>query len=223
MLYLVPTPIGNLADITYRAVTLLKSVDHILAEDTRQSGKLLQQYEISVGLSSFHSHNEHQRLPQIIDHLQQGQTMALISDAGTPGISDPGFLLVRACIENDIPVVSLPGPSAFITALVASGLPCDRFSFEGFLPHKKGRASKWEKLAAREETIIFYESPYRILKFLKECVTYCGPDRRICIARELTKIHEEYIRGSVAEVLSELSQRPSIKGEFVIILAGSHI
>lgn len=221
MLYLVPTPIGNLADFTFRGISVLKEVDHILAEDTRQSSRLLRHYEITTTCSSFHSHNEHRRLTTLIEEMTNGKSMALISDAGTPGISDPGFLLVRACIEADIPVVSLPGPSAFVTALVGSGLPCDRFFFEGFLPHKKGRATKWQKLSQCEDTMIFYESPYRIVKFLNECIENCGPNRMICVAREISKIHEEYIRGTVSEVHADLSTRPSIKGEFVIILSGA--
>lgn len=220
MLYLVPTPIGNLGDITVRAIEVLKTVDYILAEDTRKTQILLRHYEIDARTTSYHQHNEKKKLHAVLTHLKEGRHVALVSDAGMPGISDPGFLLVRACTEEGIVVSSLPGPNALTPALVASGLPSDQFYFAGFLPHKKGRNKKWEDLATREETIIVYESPYRIEKFLRECITYLGPDRLICIARELTKIHEEYIRGSVSEVHTILEERDSIKGEIVVVVAG---
>lgn len=220
MLYLVPTPIGNLEDITVRAIEVLKSVDYILAEDTRKTQILLRHYEIDARTTSYHQHNEKKKLKAVLTHLKEGKNVALVSDAGMPGISDPGFLLVRACTEEDIIVSSLPGPNALTAALVASGLPSDQFYFAGFLPHKKGRRKKWENLATREETIIAYESPYRIEKFLMECETYVGADRLICIARELTKIHEEYIRGTVGEVKAILDDRDSIKGEMVVVIAG---
>ncbi|WP_236975708.1 16S rRNA (cytidine(1402)-2'-O)-methyltransferase [Membranihabitans maritimus] len=221
MLYLVPTPIGNLSDITYRAVEVLKSVDYILAEDTRQSGKLMKEYGIVTPSFSFHIHNEHHKLPSIIEDLKSGKQIALVSDAGSPGISDPGYLLVRECVREDIDVSGLPGPTALITALITSGIPCDRFTFEGFLPHKKGRQSKWKEISERQETTVLYESPHRIKKCIKEAYTACGPGRQICIAREITKIHEEYIRGTVETVIKEIENRKNIKGEIVIILAGA--
>jgi len=220
MLYLVPTPIGNLEDITVRAIELLKSVDYILAEDTRKTQILLRHYKIDARTTSYHQHNEKKKLKAVLTHLREGKNVALVSDAGMPGISDPGFLLVRACTEEGIVVSSLPGPNALTAALVASGLPSEQFYFAGFLPHKKGRKTKWENLAEREETIIAYESPYRIEKFMMECESYIGSDRLICIARELTKIHEEYIRGTVTEVKAILEERDSIKGEMVVIIAG---
>jgi len=220
MLYLVPTPIGNLGDITVRAIEVLKSVDYILAEDTRKTQILLRHYEINAHTTSYHQHNEKKKLNAVLTHLKEGKQVALVSDAGMPGISDPGFLLVRACAEEGVVVSSLPGPNALTAALVASGLPSDQFYFAGFLPHKKGRKKKWEDLATREETMIVYESPYRIEKFIRECEVYFGPDRLICIARELTKIHEEYIRGTVSEVPVILEGRDSIKGEMVVVMAG---
>ena len=220
MLYLVPTPIGNLEDITVRAIEVLKSVDYILAEDTRKTQILLRHYEIDARTTSYHQHNEKKKLKAVLTHLREGKEVALVSDAGMPGISDPGFLLVRACTAEDIVVSSLPGPNALTAALVASGLPSDQFYFAGFLPHKKGRKTKWEELAERDETIIAYESPYRIEKFLRECESYIGADRLICIAREMTKIHEEFIRGTVSEVKELMEERDSIKGEMVVVLAG---
>lgn len=220
MLYLVPTPIGNLGDITVRAIEVLKSVDYILAEDTRKTQILLRHYEINAHTTSYHQHNEKKKLNAVLTHLKEGKQVALVSDAGMPGISDTGFLLVRACAEEGVVVSSLPGPNALTAALVASGLPSDQFYFAGFLPHKKGRKKKWEDLATREETMIVYESPYRIEKFIRECEVYFGPDRLICIARELTKIHEEYIRGTVSEVQVILEERDSIKGEMVVVMAG---
>lgn len=219
MLYLVPTPIGNLEDITLRALRILKQVDTILAEDTRQSGKLLKHFEIDKPLMAFHQHNEHKSLQKVIDMLKSGRDLALVSDAGSPGISDPGFLLVRECVKQNVEVQSLPGATAFVPALVNSGLPCDRFAFEGFLPHKKGRQKRWEALVDESRTMVFYESPYRIQKFLSEAKEHVGEDRLITISRELTKVHEETLRGSVSELFSHFSERTP-KGEFVVILAG---
>src|SRR5690554_5293830 len=192
-LYLVPTPIGNLQDFTYRAVEVLNTVDLILAEDTRTSSKLLKHYNISKPLTAFHQHNEHKSLDKIIDKLNSGETFALVSDAGTPGISDPGFLLVRACMEADIQVECLPGATALIPALVKSGLPSDRFVFEGFLPHKKGRKTRIESFIDEQRTIVLYESPYRLLKTLEQLAEALGPDRKASVSRELTKMHEETI------------------------------
>jgi 16S rRNA (cytidine1402-2'-O)-methyltransferase len=218
-LYLVPTPIGNLEDITLRAITVLKEVDLILAEDTRTSGKLLQHFEIATQMHSHHMHNEHKTVDNIIKRLQNDETIALISDAGTPAISDPGFLLTRACVENDIEVECLPGATAFVPALVNSGLPNDRFVFEGFLPVKKGRQTRLEFLAEETRTMIFYESPHKLLKTLGDFTTYFGIDRPVSVSRELTKMYEETIRGTVAEVLEHYTQKPP-KGELVIIVAG---
>ncbi len=217
-LSLIPTPIGNMEDISQRSIDSLKNVDVIYCEDTRVTSKLLQKLDIQNKLVSFHAHNEHQKLEQIIDFLQGGAHAGLVSDAGTPGISDPGYLLVRACIEQHIAVEVLPGPVAFIPALVASGLPCDKFYFEGFLPHKKGRKTRMEFLASMPCTVVLYESPHRINKCVEEIVNYIGPNRNICIARELTKVYEEYIRGTATEVLSELNSRPKLKGEIVVII-----
>lgn len=222
MLYLVPTPIGNLEDITVRAIEVLKSVDYILAEDTRKTQILLRHYSIDARTTSYHQYNEKKKLNAVLDHLREGKKVALVSDAGMPGISDPGFLLVRACTEAEIVVSSLPGPNALTAALVSSGLPSDHFYFAGFLPHKKGRNKKWEDLAGRDETIVVYESPYRVDKFLMECERYMGPDRRICIARELTKIHEEYIRGTVSGIRAQLEEREALKGEMVIVISGKN-
>ncbi len=217
-LYLVPTPIGNIADMTFRAVEVLKSVDLILAEDTRTSGYLLKQYEISTPTQSFHAHNEHKKSEKIIDQLKQGTSIAQISDAGTPGISDPGFLLIREALANDIPVDSLPGATAFLPALIKSGFPCDRFIFEGFLPHKKGRKGRIEALKDEKRTSIFYESPHRLLKTLK-LFHEILEERRISVSRELTKKFEETKTGKIEEVLDYFSSK-SIKGEFVIVLKG---
>ncbi len=221
MLYLVPTPIGNLQDITLRALEVLKKVDLILAEDTRTSSKLLNHYGIQKPLTPFHQHNEHQVLQHIITQLENGKMMALITDAGTPGISDPGFLLVRECISAGIKVECLPGATAFVPALVNSGLPSDRFCFEGFLPLKKGRHSLLTELAEEERTLILYESPVRLLKTLNDLVKYFGHDRRCCVSRELTKVYEENIRGTLQEVLHHFSEK-TVKGEIVIILAGKN-
>ena len=220
-LYLVPTPIGNLADITYRAVEILQSVDLILAEDTRTSGKLLKKYEIKAKLKSFHIHNEHKTLASIIEQLNTGVIMALISDAGTPGISDPGYLLVKEALAAGINLEALPGATAFVPALVKSGFPTDRFVFEGFLPHKKGRQTRLKGLIEESRTIIFYESPHRLIKLLGQLGENFGLDRQISVSRELTKLHEETTNGTVAEVLAYYAER-AIKGELVVVVAGNN-
>lgn len=219
MLYIVPTPIGNLEDITFRAIRILKEVDLILAEDTRTSKKLLQHYEIQTALKSYHAHNEHASVDYILQQLQSGITIALISDAGTPGISDPGFLLTRACVQNDIKVECLPGATSFVPALVASGLPCDKFYFEGFLPHKKGRQTRLIYLAELPYTFILFESPHRLLKCLKQLEEFCGKERMACVARELTKLHEEIKTGTVESLHAHFSEK-KIKGEIVIVVSG---
>jgi len=218
-LKLIPTPIGNLEDITLRAIRELKEAEIIFAEDTRTSQKLLQHLGIDKKLFPFHAHNEHKTLEHAVKQIAEVQKAALISDAGTPAISDPGFLLVRACIESNIPVTCLPGPTAFVPALVASGFPCDSFIFEGFLPHKKGRQTAWQKIAAEERTIILYESPHRLNKFLEEALTFCGAERKICVAREISKMFEEYVRGTVAEAQNHF-QKHEPRGEIVVVLAG---
>ena len=218
-LYIVPTPIGNLEDMTFRAIRILKEADLILAEDTRTSGKLLKHYEIGTHMHSHHMHNEHKTVENIISRLKSGETIALISDAGTPAISDPGFLLTRACVENHIDVECLPGSTAFVPALVNSGLPNDRFVFEGFLPEKKGRQTRYLALADEIRTMIFYVSPHKLIKTLGEFATYFGEDRQLCVSRELSKLHEENIRGSVNEVLSHYENKPP-KGEIVVVVAG---
>jgi 16S rRNA (cytidine1402-2'-O)-methyltransferase len=219
-LFLVPTPIGNLRDITFRAVEILNTVDLILAEDTRQARKLLNHYNIKTPLQSHHMFNEHKNVESVCSKILSGQTMALISDAGTPGISDPGFLLVRTCVEKDIPVETLPGPTALIPALVNSGLPCDRFCFEGFLPPKKGRNKRLAGLANETRTMVFYESPYRLVRTLDELAIHFGSDRDACVSRELSKLFEENIRGTLA-FLSEYYTNKPPKGEIVIIVAGT--
>jgi 16S rRNA (cytidine1402-2'-O)-methyltransferase len=218
-LYLVPTPIGNLEDITLRAIRILKEVDLILAEDTRTSGKLLQHFDITTQMHSHHMHNEHKSIANLISKLKGGATLALISDAGTPAISDPGFLLTRACLENDIAVECLPGATAFVPALVNSGLPNDKFVFEGFLPVKKGRQTRLKLLAEESRTIIFYESPHKLLKTLSNFVAYFGADRPLAVSRELTKLYEETVRGTAAEVLKYYTEKPP-KGEIVIVVGG---
>lgn len=220
MLYLVPTPIGNLKDITLRALEVLKDCDAILCEDTRTSGKLLHHYQIKKALYAFHQHNEHKVLQNVIDQLQAGKTLALITDAGTPGISDPAFLLVRACVANDIKVETLPGATALIPALVNSGLPINRFCFEGFLPLKKGRQTLLKKLAGEERTIVLYESPMRLVKTLNELATYLGAERECAVSRELSKMHEETRRGPLSEVMQYFSDK-KVKGEIVIVIAGN--
>ena len=218
-LFLVPTPIGNLEDMTLRAIRVLKEVSLILAEDTRTSGKLLQHFEIATPMKSYHMHNEHTMVDYLIGRLKNNETMALISDAGTPGISDPGFLLVRACVENQIEVDCLPGATAFVPALVNSGLPNDKFVFEGFLPVKKGRQTRLKVLAEEPRTIIFYESPHKLLKTLTNLVEYFGADRPLAVSRELTKLYEETVRGTAEELLRHFTEKPP-KGEIVIIVGG---
>lgn len=218
-LYIVPTPIGNLNDITLRALQVLKDVDYILAEDTRQTSKLLNHFEIEKKLVSYHQHNEHKSIDRIIEDLKQDITVAVVSDAGTPGISDPGFLIVRACIKNEIAVECLPGATAFVPALVNSGFPCDKFVFEGFLPHKKGRQTRLTLLKEETRTIVFYESTHRLLKTLTQFAEFFGEDRQVSVSRELTKMHEENIRGTVKEVI-EYYKTHVIKGEIVIIVYG---
>ena len=218
-LYLVPTPIGNLEDITLRAVRILKEVDGILAEDTRTSGNLLRHLEISKPMTAFHIRNEHQVVERIADRIAAGETLALVTDAGTPAISDPGFLLVRECVGRGIEVECLPGPTAFVPALVNSGLPAEKFIFEGFLPHKKGRQTKLRAVAEYPYTTILYESPFRLLKTLQQLAEVCGAERQVSVSRELTKLHEENVRGTLAEVIAHFSKK-EIKGEIVIVLEG---
>ena len=219
-LILIPTPIGNLEDITLRAIRILGSAQVIFAEDTRVTKRLLSHLNISNTVVSFHSQNEHRLLDRVIEKIQEVETAVLVSDAGTPGISDPGFLLVRACIEAGISVECLPGPSAFVPALVASGLPCDKFVFEGFLPHKKGRQTRLTILSKESRTIVLYESPHRLIKCLGQIVEYFGADRKICVCREITKFYEEFARGTAQEVLLHFQQK-EVKGEIVIIIGGN--
>lgn len=218
-LYLVPTPIGNLEDMTFRAIKVLKEVDLILAEDTRTSAKLLKHFEIGTQMHSHHMHNEHQTIEHILQKLEQGQHIALISDAGTPAISDPGFLLTRACVDKNIAVECLPGATAFVPALVNSGLPNDKFVFEGFLPDKKGRQTRFLALQEENRTMIFYVSPHKLLKTLADFVSYFGSDRPVSVSRELTKLHEETVRGTAEEVLKHFENKPA-KGEIVVIVGG---
>lgn len=220
MLYIVPTPIGNLEDITLRAIRILKEVDLILAEDTRTSKKLLTHYEIETPLRSYHAHNEHAITNSIIQQLASGQIIALISDAGTPGISDPGFMLTRACMEENIPVQCLPGATAFVPALVNSGLPCDKFHFEGFLPHKKGRQTRLKYLCELPYTFILYESPHRLVKCLKQLAEFCGEERLACICRELTKMHEESVTKSLTKLINYFDTEKKVRGEIVIVVEG---
>ena len=219
MLYIVPTPVGNLEDMTLRAIRVLKEADLILAEDTRTTSVLLKHYDIQGRLQSHHKYNEHQTVELVKERIQAGLTVALVSDAGTPGISDPGFLLARTCAEAGIPIQTLPGATACIPAVVSSGLPCDRFCFEGFLPQKKGRQTRLRQLAEETRTMIFYESPYRLVKTLQQLAEYFGPDRPCSVAREISKIHEEHRRGSLAEVAAWYAAHEP-KGEIVIIVAG---
>ncbi len=218
-LILVPTPIGNLGDLSLRAVETLKSVDCILAEDTRKTGILLKRYDIVNNLSPYHQHNEHKVVESLAGKITRGETLALVTDAGTPGISDPGFLLVRECIKNNIQVECLPGPVAFIPALVNSGLPCERFCFEGFLPHKKGRKRRIVELINERRTMVFYESPFRLIKMLKEFAEVFGLERQASVSRELTKIYEETVRGTLEELQNHFQNNP-IKGEIVVIISG---
>ena len=218
-LYIVPTPVGNLEDITLRALRVLKEADCILAEDTRTSGILLKHYDIKAKLQPHHKFNEHKTIESIAQRIKGGENIALISDAGTPGISDPGFLLSRQCAKEGVEVECLPGATAFVPAIVASGLPCDRFCFEGFLPQKKGRVSRLTELSSEERTIIFYESPYRIVKLLTQIAEIFGNERECAVCREISKLHEEIVRGSVEEVLAHFSTHEP-KGEFVVVVAG---
>ena len=218
-LYVVPTPVGNLEDMTFRAIRVLKEVDLILAEDTRTSGILLKHFGIQQHLLSHHKFNEHGTSASVVERLQAGQTVALVSDAGTPGISDPGFFLVREAVKAGVEVQTLPGATAFVPALVSSGLPCDRFCFEGFLPQKKGRQTKLQSLADEERTMVFYESPYRVLKTLQQFCDVFGADRHVSVCREISKVHEESVRGTLAEVIAHFQEQPP-RGEFVIVLAG---
>jgi 16S rRNA (cytidine1402-2'-O)-methyltransferase len=218
-LYVVPTPVGNLDDITFRAIRILKEVDFILAEDTRTSGILLKHFEIKNTMMSHHKFNEHKTVENVINRIRAGETAALISDAGTPGISDPGFLIVRECIRNGVDVECLPGATAFVPALVASGLPNDRFCFEGFLPQKKGRMTRLKSLADESRTMIFYESPHRLLKALTQFAGYFGAERQATVSREISKLHEETVRGSLGELIEHFT-RIDPRGEIVIIIAG---
>jgi 16S rRNA (cytidine1402-2'-O)-methyltransferase len=220
LLYLVPSPIGNLQDISFRALDVLKKADLILAEDTRNSLKLLNHYQIIKPLTPYHQHNEHKVLRHLVDQMLQGKVMAMLTDAGTPGISDPAFLLVRECIQVNIRVECLPGATAFVPALVDSGLPMNRFCFEGFLPVKKGRQSLLKKLATEERTLVFYESPLRLIKTLEEFTGYFGPSRKCSVSRELSKMYEENIRGSLEEVLAHFREK-GVKGEIVIVVEGN--
>ncbi len=218
-LYIVPTPIGNLEDMTFRAIRILKEADLILAEDTRTSGKLLKHYEISTHMHSHHMHNEHKTVENIVSRIQAGENIALISDAGTPAISDPGFLLTRACVEHKIEVECLPGATAFVPALVNSALPNDKFVFEGFMPDKKGRQTRYLALAEEARTMILYVSPHKLVKTLTEFKTYFGDDRPVCVCRELSKMHEENVRGTVVEVLAHFT-KIAPRGEIVVVVGG---
>ena len=220
MLYLVPTPIGNLEDITLRAIRILKEVDLILAEDTRTSKKLLLHHGIETPLRSYHAHNEHAVISSIIEQLQNGQTLALITDAGTPGISDPGFLVARECVKADIKVECLPGATAFVPALVASGLPCDKFFFEGFLPHKKGRQTRLKYLCELPTTFVLYESPHRLIKCLNQLIEFCGAERKASVSRELTKMYEECVTKSLEDLVKYFDTEKKIRGEIVIVVEG---
>ena len=218
-LYLVPTPVGNLGDMTYRGVEVLRSVDLILAEDTRTSRVLMQHYGIETPLQSYHIFNEHQTVAGLVERLKAGTTIAVVTDAGTPGISDPGFLLVREAIKAGIDVECLPGATAFVPALIDSGLPCDRFVFLGFLPHKKGRQTALQALAAEERTMIIYESPYRLVKLLEELISVVGEERQVSVSREISKLHAETARGTLSEVLAHFKEK-EVKGEIVVIVSG---
>lgn len=220
-LVLVPTPIGNLEDITLRSLRTLKECDYILAEDTRVTNRLLAHFEIKKPIAPFHAHNEHRALENVLMKIKANEVTVLVSDAGTPGISDPGFLLARACVENDIELECLPGPTAFVPALVGSGIACDRFVFEGFLPHKKGRQTKWLGFQEEERTIVLYESPHRINKCLSEIMEYLGEDRNVCVVREISKMFETFHRGTAAELLAFFEQTPA-KGEIVVVIEGKN-
>ncbi|NDH77818.1 MAG: 16S rRNA (cytidine(1402)-2'-O)-methyltransferase [Flavobacteriia bacterium] len=218
ILYVVPTPVGNLDDMTFRAINVLREADLILAEDTRTTGKLTAHFDIATPKQAFHMHNEHKVVERYVNGLQQGQTIALVSDAGTPGISDPGFLLIRAAVQAGLEVITLPGATAFVPALVNSGLPCDTFYFEGFLPPKKGRQTKLESIAASTKTVVLYESPHKIEKTLAQIVEFCGAERPVTISREISKKFEETLRGSASELLSIVQERGGLKGELVVCI-----
>ncbi len=218
ILYVVPTPVGHLDDMTFRAINVLREADLILAEDTRTTGKLTAHFDITTPKQAFHMHNEHKVVERYVKGLQQGQNIALVSDAGTPGISDPGFLLIRAAVQADVEVITLPGATAFVPALVNSGLPCDTFYFEGFLPPKKGRQTKLESIAASTKTVVLYESPHKIEKTLVQIVEFCGAERPVTISREISKKFEETLRGSASELLSIVQERGGLKGELVVCI-----
>lgn len=218
ILYVVPTPVGNLDDMTFRAINVLREAHLILAEDTRTTGKLTAHFDIATPKQAFHMHNEHKVVERYVKGLQQGQTIALVSDAGTPGISDPGFLLIRAAVQAEVEVITLPGATAFVPALVNSGLPCDTFYFEGFLPPKKGRQTKLESIAASTKTVVLYESPHKIEKTLAQIVEFCGAERPVTISREISKKFEETLRGSASELLSIVQERGGLKGELVVCI-----
>lgn len=220
MLSIIPTPIGNLEDITARAIRILKEVDLVLAEDTRVSKRLLMHYGIDTSLKSFHAHNEHRLTDSLVEELKEGKHFAMVSDAGTPGISDPGFLLVRACVEADVKVECLPGATAFVPALVVSGLPSDKFHFEGFLPQKKGRQTRLKYITSLPSTVVLYESPHRLVKCLNQLMEHCGPDRKACVCREMSKMHEEVRRGTLDELHQYFGEKERVKGEIVVVLAG---
>ena len=220
MLYVVPTPVGNLEDITLRALRILKEADLILAEDTRTSSVLLRHYDIHTPMQSYHKFNEHKAVLPLVERLKGGETMALVSDAGTPGISDPGFLLARECVKEGVEVQCLPGATALVPALVMSGLPCDKFVFEGFLPQKKGRQTRLQQIAAEERTVVIYESPYRVLKTLMQLAEVMGPERLVAVCREISKIHEEAVRGTLSDAIAHF-QANEPRGEFVIVI-GPH-
>lgn len=220
-LYLIPTPIGNLGDITLRAIEVLREMDLLLAEDTRVTGKLLKHLDIRIPMESFHQNNEHRKLDHVVSNLNEGMKIGVCTDAGSPGISDPGFLLVRECVRENIPVISLPGATAFVPALTNSGLPCDRFIFEGFLPAKSGRKTRLEKIGANEITSVLYESPHRLIKTLEQICEWIDSERQLSVSREISKLHEETVRGSAAEVLEHFKNHPP-KGEFVIVIAGTN-
>lgn len=217
---MVPTPIGNLEDITLRAIRVLKECDFILAEDTRETKKLLAHFSIDKPIQSYHQHNEHKVVEGLVDKIRHSNQVVLVTDAGTPGISDPGFLLVRECIKNNIVVECLPGPTAFVPAIVVSGLPCEAFVYEGFLPHKKGRETRIKKIAVSEYTTVLYESPHRLIKCLEQLIQFCGPDRKCSVSREISKKYEETVRGTLAEVLHHFNTH-EIRGEFVVVVAGA--
>lgn len=219
-LFVVPTPVGNLEDMTFRAIKVLKESDLILAEDTRTTAFLLKHFDIQTHMHSHHKFNEHKTLQHIIDRLLAGQTIALVSDAGTPGISDPGFLVIRECVKAEIDIECLPGATAFVPALVASGIPCDRFCFEGFLPVKKGRMTRLKELAEETRTIVLYESPFRVLKTLEQCAEYMGEERQASVSREISKLYEQTIRGSLSDLILHFKTNES-RGEFVIIISGN--